>query len=133
MRAICAVINKIRIAKGWSVLNASDAEIHAMVWLEVLNAAKVPHNAYDALYQRAMQAKARKLSMGDKDFELTPEFLVSMWLGEHGLGEELKRQEKRTALSQNAESICGHCYGSGFRVMEMNDGYTGAMKCDHMD
>lgn len=131
MRAICAVINKVRIAKGWSVLNASDAEIHAIVWLEVLNHAGVPYTAYDTLYQRAMQTKARKMAMNDKEIDITPDFLVSLWVGENGLGRELADQQSVKALPENAESVCKHCFGSGWKKVDMGDGYSGVIKCDH--
>lgn len=131
MRAICAVINKVRIAKGWSVLNASDAEIHAIVWLEVLNHAGVPYTAYDALYQRAMQTKARKMAMNDKEIDITPDFLVSLWVGENGLGRELADQQSVKALPENAESVCKHCFGGGWKKVDMGDGYSGVIKCDH--
>ena len=133
MRAVCAIINKIRIAKGWSVLNASDAEISAVVWLEVLNAARVPHTAYDALYQRAMQAKARRMSMGEKDIDLTPDFLVSQWIGENGLAREMAETQKERLLPENAESVCKHCFGSGWKRVDMGDRYSGVIKCDHKD
>ena len=130
MRAVCAVINKIRIAKGWSVLNASDAEIHAIVWLEVLNHAGVPFTAYDALYQRAMQTKARKMAMGEKEIDLTPEFLVSLWIGENGLGKELAEAQGVKALPENAETVCKHCDGTGWRRVK-DENYRGVAKCDH--
>jgi hypothetical protein len=130
MRAVCAVINKIRIAKGWSVLNASDAEIHAIVWLEVLNHAGVPFTAYDALYQRAMQTKARKMAMGDREIDLTPDFLVSLWIGENGLAKEWAQSNEVKALPENAESVCKHCDGTGWRRVK-DENYRGVAKCDH--
>lgn len=131
LRAVCSVINKVRIAKGWSILPAAEAEITASVWIEILDSGRIPPSAYEALYQRAMEARTRKMSIGIQAPDITPDLLVSLWIGDNGLKKELEdKVGDRLMLTESAESICAFCFGSGFRIVE-RDGVSGAIKCNH--
>jgi hypothetical protein len=132
LRSVCNVINKVRVAKGWSVLPASEAEITATVWIEILDGANVPPDAYDELYQRAMKARARMLSEGGKVVEVTPEYLSSFWIGQNGLKCEREASQTKRLLPETAESSCPNCKGTGWKRFT-KDGYTGVAECHHAD
>lgn len=131
MRAVCNVINKIRIAKGWGILPASEAELSASVWLEILDRHHVPHEVYNELYNLAISANARKRSEGRDAPELTPEYLISFWVGLEGLKTQMARESEARLLTENAGEPCKHCGGTGWRE-DQNDGhYRSVKRCDH--
>lgn len=136
LRAVCAIINKVRIARGWNILPAEEAEITASVWIEILDGGGVPFIAYDALYRAAIQARTRQMSIGNAPPDITPDLLVSLWIGENGLKNEFyaERDAEVRKLPSNVEGECPHCFGSGLRYHTDRD--TGRVIgvggiCDH--
>lgn len=125
MVAACELINRVRIAKGWSVLPAEEAEITATVWIDILDTEYVPADAYGELFKRAISANAIKRSKGESPAEITPEYLLSFWIGSSGL-----RIEREGEFGDDGRVDCEICCGTGWRqVGDGND--RGVIRCDH--
>lgn len=131
MRAVCNVINKIRIAKGWGILPASEAELSASVWLEILDRHFVPHEVYNELYNMAISANARKRSEGRDAPELTPEYLISFWVGLEGLKTQMARVSEAHQLTENTGEPCKLCGGTGWKEAEKDGIYRSVTRCHH--
>jgi len=84
--------------------------------------------AYPELYQRGFDVRQSKLQKGEQPPQMDATLLVSQWTGSFGLKAELRQREidAGRTLGANAESICQHCHGGGFRFVE-----GGVVKCDH--
>jgi len=126
MMAACELINRVRIARGWSVLPAEEAEITATVWIEILDTANVPADAYGELFKRAISANAIKRSKGENPAEITPEYLLGFWIGSSGL-----RSEREGKLDDSQRVDCRQCSGTGWKQVE-GDGQKGVVRCDHI-
>jgi len=133
LKTLIDIVNKIRMLKSWDVLPAGKAEAYARTWAEVLDFAKVPRRSsvYNRLYQMGFERQVDCRERGLEIPEMTADYFVSQWkiLKEKLQEEEIKRGR---TLPENAESVCKHCHGSGFR--QVADGkYVGAIKCNHKD
>jgi len=103
-------------------------------WFEILQTEKVPAEQYDALYRRACNYQAFIIQQGKEAPDMSAQLMLAQWIGGNGLRAELEREriESGKYLPSNAESVCKHCNGSGFR--EVIDGkYKGVKKCNHED
>lgn len=125
----------MRISKGWGILPAEDAEITALVYIEVFDRYGIPASAYGELYNRANDRRIRIMADGKPAPDITPELMVSGWVGNNGLANEIREREEaaQLRLSANAASICGNCYGTGLRYVRDEQGQTLGVsgRCDH--
>jgi hypothetical protein len=125
--AMLAVLNKRWLSMGWRVMDPKDAEPMAIVWIEQLDREGIPHSAYHELYSRCVGLRSRRLEMGLSCDDFSVDMLIACW---PGLRKEIKQREidAGRTLTENAESVCKHCDGSGFKF---KDG--GVKRCDHSD
>lgn len=127
IRAMCELINRHRISRGWHALTAADAEVHANVWIDVLDNAQVPVTAYHRLYQRATDARTNSMRRGEEPPDFSAELLVTVWEGPNGV-----RAEMAEALAHNRKLSCPYCHGTGMRPYTPPDGkYPGVRRCSH--
>lgn len=124
---MCALLNRHRISKGWGALSPEDGEVAAGVWVEELDQAGVPGDAYLELYRRAADARASAVSRGEQPPEFTASLLAGLWGGPNGLGAEMAERAGARAL---AAAPCPHCGGRGLIVVEV-DGQRGVKSCRH--
>lgn len=132
--ALFAVINKSRLLNGWTTRTAKELDPTIRTWAETFARYNIPISAYNELYQRAFDVRQSKLQTGAVPPMFDATLLVSQWTGNFGLQSELRQREVETGrtLTANAETVCQHCNGSGFKtVIEGN--YRNAVKCDHSD
>jgi hypothetical protein len=136
MAAMCELINRHRLLKNWGVMEASEAEPIAKVWVEFLNNYGVPATAYRALYDRAVESRSMLIQNGKEAGELTAESLLACWTGANGLRAELEaeRIKRGRTLTGNAQSQCPKCYGTGFEYAKDSSGREIGIKgrCDHI-
>ena len=118
-----AILSKWRIIKGWGARDGGDVVAMAKVFIEVLNRHRVPSEHYDALYSRFIDGRARTMANGGRADDLTPEALVSLWTGQHGLASEV-----RAAVPQIAAPDCGKCGNTGWETVHAGR-YPGVRKC----
>lgn len=132
---MASLINRHRMLKNWSILEADRCEMIATVWIDFLDRYGIPAEAYEALYARATDARISKIREGKDAGELTAEALVAVWTGPNGLKAELeaKRVEAGRFLTGNAQTQCPKCFGSGFEYLKDDAGRTLGVKgrCDH--
>ena len=128
--AACALINKVRIAKGWGILPGEEGEVAAKVWIELLDTEGVPHTAYGELFRRAVTANANKRSQGVQPVEITPEYLLAFWVGSEGLRNEMAGVSGADEEAETRKAECTVCEGTGWE-RQLKDGYWGVIRCDH--
>lgn len=121
---MCNVLNRYRVSRGWHPLKAAEAEVQANVWMDELDRAGVPAEAYEALYRRAGEALSSALSRGEEPPDFTAHLLVGLWRGPNGLAAQLADRDEPRLI------VCGSCGGSGW-VRATVDGYPGVKKCGH--
>lgn len=130
---LVTIVNKIRMAKSWDVLPAGKADAYARTWADTLNIANVPPkpSIYRRLYEMAIERRIYCRETGLDVPEIEADFLASLW---KILKEKMRDAEIAAGrtLPQNAESVCKHCGGSGFRTIKEGK-YSFAKKCDHLD
>jgi hypothetical protein len=125
------VLNKRWLSQGWRAMDPKDSEPMAVVFIEALNDAEVPYRHYDELYRRAVKMRAQRYSEGLKCDDFSVDMMIACW---PSLRREIRQQEIDTGrtLTANAESICRHCLGTGWRPID--DSQNAAVKkCDHSD
>lgn len=126
MMAACELINKVRISKGWGVLAPEEAEITATVWIELLDTHGVTASAYGELFRRAVSANAIKRSKGEIAPDVTPEYLLSFWIGSEGLQSEMRGDADDDEQRVN----CISCSGTGWKQVGKGK-ESGVIRCDH--
>lgn len=132
MLAVCTFINKNRISKGWGILPASEAELVASVYIEILDKARVPVKHYARLYDRAMETRIRKLSNGETPPDFSAELMVACWVGPNGLSNEMREADSQRLLPETVKSDCPKCFGTGWAVSKMEGSqYNYAERCVH--
>jgi len=136
--AIFAIINKSRMLNGWAAKTAQELDATIRVWFDALSAYKIPLKCYDTLYLRAIDTRQTFLSNGKEPPLFNVDLLISCWTGTNGLQSELRAQEirKGRTLTENAETTCKYCFGTGLRYKldengKPGDGIIG--KCNHQD
>lgn len=121
---MCNVLNRYRVSRGWHPLRAAEAEVQAGVWMDELDAAGVPADAYEALYRRAGETLSAALSRGEEPPDFTAHLLVGLWRGQNGLAAERAEKAERKTIA------CGTCGGRGW--VEATQGrYKGIKTCRH--
>ena len=131
--AACALVNKVRIAKGWGVLPGAEGEMTAKVWIELLDTESVPYTVYDELFRRAVSANANKRSQGVQPPEITPEYLLAFWVGSEGLRSEMAGSSAHDEEAEKRKSECRACFGTGMEYVWDGDGTILGVKgkCKH--
>lgn len=130
MVAGCALVNRVRIARGWNVLPVAEGELAARVWIDLLDTEDVPPSAYDELFKMAVRANANKRSQGVQPPEITPEYLLGFWVGSEGLKTQMRGIRDAEYGTDSARVECGRCGGTGFEPHAV-DGYRGVVRCAH--
>ena len=126
MVAMLSVLNRRWLANGWRALDAADAEPMALAWIELMQAARIPADAYEELYFAAIKLRARRLELGMKCDDFSAELLIACW-------PEVRERREREAirsgriLPDTAASDCERCFGTGMEVVKGK----GARPCDH--
>lgn len=131
--AACTLVNKVRIAKGWGVLPGAEGEMTARVWIELLDTEDVPASAYDELFKRAVTANANKRSQGVQPPEITPEYLLSFWVGLEGLKMQMRGVSEVDEEAEKRKRECGACFGTGMEYLRDSNGKVLGVKgkCKH--
>ena len=136
--ALFSVINQSRLLQGWGGSTAKDLNEQIIIWAKVLDRYKIPFEAYEELYLRAVDLRQSRLNQGLEMPNFSAELLIASWTGEHGLQREIEKRriaEGRT-LSGNAETQCPRCFGMGleYRFDAENGRKLGIIgKCDHRE
>ena len=124
--ALFAVINQTRALQGWTLSTASELEPIAKVWWRELSRHKIPHQHYNRLYQRALDARVRAINLGVKNIpNIDAIAMIAEW-------PELRRQIREREIASGrllptmAASDCEKCYGSGMEIVQGN----GARRCE---
>ena len=126
-----AVLNKIRLSKGWGILAPEDAEIQARAWSELLQT--VPANAINELYLLAMETRARAISAGREPIELSADAFLGLWSGPNGLRDRLPSLKALNAATGDAIANCPDCFGSGLKYHRDPEGRVKGVGgiCEH--
>lgn len=127
--ALFAVINKARLLNGWLTRTAQELDATIRTWAEIFADYQIPINAYPELYKRAFDVRQTKMQLGLTVPQMDATLLVSQWTGAFGLKAAWRQKEIEAGrtLGANAESVCQHCFGTGFRSVE-----GGVRRCDHV-
>ena len=131
--ALFAYINKARMLNGWQTRTAQELDQTIRTWGEMLNSYNIPASAYPDLYKRCFDVRQERLRSNPQDVpSMDATLIVSQWTGSFGLKAELKQREidAGRTLGTNAESVCQHCFGTGFRTVQKGN-YNEAVKCEH--
>lgn len=134
-QALFTLINRVRKLNGWMLRDLEELKPQISTWFETFYRHQIPITAYQELFNRSFDVRARQLSRGEDPSPMDATLLVSQWIGEDGLQKELRRREQglgRT-LSANAGSVCKWCLGSGWRSGNVDDPKAGVVRCDHSD
>lgn len=127
------IIDRARLAKGWNPHPPDTQMLAIQTWFEILNVGKIPPCHYNELYRRATVQRSNVLSAGREPPDICPELLVAQW---SNLKFEIERSQIDSGkfLPTNAVSVCGHCYGTGFRreySIVHGRQIPGVVKCAH--
>jgi hypothetical protein len=114
---LAALVNKHRLANGWSLFTQEQCQDMAPVWIEILDAERIPVGAYDDLYTKAMHRIARVLADGKKAPEFNATLLTSVWLGDSELQWKHYPRPSWNAISGEVER-CQHCLGTGWEYVK---------------
>jgi hypothetical protein len=126
------VIDRWRVNLGWNPYDDKTQDLAIQSWLDILDAEKVPHDAYAELYKRALVTRATQLANGRQVQNFGVEYLLAEWVGPSGLRSEwheLAIHRGRT-LPEFSSAGCEFCHGSGFRPIGESR-TAGVKKCDH--
>jgi hypothetical protein len=89
-------------------------------WGEMFRHYAIPVDAYAELYQRAFDARQRKMNQGHECPTMDCTLLVSQWTGDNGLQKELREKARIAAdrqLAQGGEpNPCDQCFGTGKKL-----------------
>lgn len=120
---------------GWGAAKRGDLDATIRVWFEAFTSFRIPADAYDALYKRAIEVRANELQRGNTPPTFGAELMISCWTGANGLRAEIEERRVRDGrtLTENAASQCVKCFGSGHEYMFDEKGRTYGVvgKCDH--
>lgn len=132
--ALFSVINKARLLNGWMTRTAQELDATIRTWSEMFARYAIPIAAYGELYARAFDVRQERMRQGGDVPQMDATLLVSQWTGSFGLQALLKQREVEAGrtLGANAESVCRHCDGTGYRT-EFEGGYSVARRCDHSE
>lgn len=119
-----ALLTKWRIVKGWGAKDGGDVVTMARVYVEVMARHSIPSEHYATLYARFIDGRARAIAQGNRVEDLTPEALVALWNGEHGLAREVA-----AAVKMLDAPDCGKCHNTGWETIHVGR-YPGVRKCN---
>lgn len=107
-------------------MDEADSEPMALVWIESLDAARIPFEQYAELYRRSITLRARRLAQGLKCEDFSVDMMIACW---PSLAQELEQERINSGryLSETAISDCPRCFGSGMEVVPGK----GAKVCQH--
>lgn len=128
MMAMGDVFDRWRLNQGWNPWD-NDTQMAAIKsWVHTLDIENIPASAYGPLYERALLRRATAINQGRTIPTFGVELMLAEWMGENGYQRELRQKEidAGRTLGANAESVCQHCHGSGFKFVD-----GGVTKCDH--
>lgn len=129
------VIDRWRLNLGWRPLDDASQEMAIQSWANVLDSERVPPEAYNELFNRALQLRALMFSQGKDAPKFGVELMLACWIGPNGLRSEARQREigQDRTLTANAESVCQHCFGTGWRRTEDGYGVGTVSRCDHSE
>jgi len=104
LRAVCGIINKWRLSNGWQIMDAKDAELTGLAWVEILETAGIKPEQYNGLYNQALQMRAQKIALGNDSPSFNAELLVA--------AHRANQRQPREASERKHD--CKICFGSGF-------------------
>jgi hypothetical protein len=114
---LAALLNKQRLANGWGLLTQEQCEDMAPVWIEILDAERIPSNAYEELYIKAMRQIAKIQADGKKPPEFNATLLTSIWVGSSEL--RWKYYPMPNQIVAGSELVvCKYCYNSGWEFVK---------------
>lgn len=125
---MAAIINKFRLSNGWSMLPVADAEKMVGVWIEVLDTHRIPANAYDRLYAKAMEVRTLRIAEGRECPDFNANFLASLWLSDRSLRAEPTQDAKQLETTLK----CVLCNGTNWKPV-ISDKYSTVVRCDHRE
>lgn len=128
-KILIEIVNKVRILKCWDILPADKALTYANTWGEILLSNQIPSEYWHRLYRMCVDHQVFCRDKGLEVPDITADLMVFRW---KVLKEQLKEEEikRGRTLGANAESICRHCFGSGWREVTEGD-YKAVKKCNH--
>lgn len=114
---LAALLNKHRLANGWTPLDARQCEDMVSVWIEILDSERVPESAYEDLYIKAMNQISKIQASGKKAPEFNANLLASIWIGDKEL--QWKHAPRRPDLIADSELVkCRYCLGTGWEYVK---------------
>jgi len=127
------VFDRHRINQMQQPLDDGTQDIAIRSWCHTLDRHEVPWQLYGELYERCVRTRAAAMSSGEFVPQFGIELMVSEW---PALEREIRQREIDSGrlLSQNAETNCPHCFGSGYRYKFDADGVALGVTgkpCDH--
>jgi hypothetical protein len=134
MVAMGDVIDRWRLNQGWNPYDNDTQMLAIQSWVHILDAEKIPAEAYGELFERALSLRALAIAQNKNLPNFGAELLLACWMGENGLCREMEQRRINSGryLGDNAASVCRHCHGSGWRTIKEGN-YSFAKKCDHRD
>lgn len=128
------VFDRWRLNCGWNPWDDTTQDAAITSFVHSLDREGIPSSAYAELYERVLSVRARAIQDGRQIPQFGVELLISQWTGEYGLRAELRQREidRGRTLMPNAETVCRHCLGSGWRKMG-DDRTAPVTRCDHTD
>lgn len=126
------VFDRWRLNCGWNPWDDRTQMAAIASFVHSLDRESIPATAYSELYERVLGMRAKALQDGKQIPNFGVDLMLSCWTGEWGLRNELRQREIDAArtLPGNAESVCQHCFGTGFKTVR-DGAYSNAVKCDH--
>jgi hypothetical protein len=133
--AVFTVINLSRGTLGWGLKTAADLDEEIRIWALTILDYQIPAEYLVRLWKRARDFRISRLENGKECPDFTAELLAAAWTGPNGLRAELENERiaQGRTLSENAESQCPYCFGSGFRYrFDINGKPEGIVgRCNH--
>jgi len=111
-----AVLNKRWLSQGWRAMDLADSEPMALVFIEAMNRHEIPYQNYHALYIRAMDLRARRLTAGLRCEDFSADLMIACW---PQLKQDLYEQDVAAGriLTATAMTQCLRCYGTGLETI----------------
>lgn len=128
--ALWKLINKSRLANGWSTKTAEELDDTIEEWGRILKKYGIPVDALPELYDRAFDVRQAKFQASGYIVSIDATLLVSQWTGENGLAKELRTRSiipPDRRLYEELPKVCGTCFDTGIQAIGENRGEF----CDH--